>query len=61
MPDERPGNAHITRAKLTDDLVRDLRRRYANGVLISVLARELRMNRNAVSDAIHGRSWRHVR
>ena len=53
-------SAHITRAKLTEAQVRDLRRRHANGVLITVLAHEMRLNRRTVADAISGKSWRHV-
>lgn len=52
---------HITRAKLTEDQVRDLRRRATKGVLITVMARELGLDRHTVADAVRGRSWRHIR
>ncbi len=59
MSNHRP--AHITRAKLDEATVRELRRRAANGVMISVMARELGLDRHTVGDAIRGKSWRHVR
>lgn len=59
MSNQRP--AHITRAKLTEDQVRDLRRRNDAGETIQELARELGLDRHTVSLAVRGKSWRHVR
>jgi len=50
------------RAKLTEDLVRDLRRRYASeNVSYRQLADELDMNRKTISAAIKGETWVHVK
>lgn len=47
-------------SKLTDELVRSLRRRHAAGETATALASELGLAVSAVHSAIRGRSWRHV-
>jgi hypothetical protein len=47
-------------AKLTDALVIELRKRHADGEQIRPLARSLGLDKATVSDAIKGKSWRHV-
>lgn len=53
---ERAGNA-----KLTDDAVRDIRRRYAaGGISQQQLADEYGVNQTKISAVVHRRTWRHV-
>lgn len=48
-------------AKLTDEVVRDIRARYASGgASLSTLAREYGCSPNTISRAIHRVSWKHV-
>jgi DNA invertase Pin-like site-specific DNA recombinase len=47
-------------AKLTDEQVRDLRRRYAAGERLAKLARELGINRSTALRAATGKAWRHL-
>jgi hypothetical protein len=47
-------------AKLTDDSVREMRRRHAGGEAIRALAREFAVNQSTASVAIAGKTWRHV-
>lgn len=50
------------RARLTEALVADLRRRHAAGEFhsISGVARDLGVSHGAISDAVRGKSWQHV-
>lgn len=48
-------------SKITEDIVRTIRERYANGGVTSVqIAAELGVRPNTISGAINGKSWRHV-
>lgn len=49
-------------AVLTDEKVRSARDRYwNNGETIAAIARDLGASSGAISSAIHGHSWKHVR
>ena len=49
------------RAKLTEEIVCESRRRYINGEInISKLAREHGVNRDTMADAIKGKTWKHI-
>jgi hypothetical protein len=53
--------ARIAQAKLTDDIVRQCRARYAaGGVLLRTLADEHGVAMGTMSFAIRGITWRHV-
>lgn len=54
-----PGESHRC-AKLTDEKVREARRRYANGETQADLAREMGVRNNTLSVAIRRKTWRHV-
>lgn len=60
-----PGGARGTRnrkAKLTDDIVRDCRARYAAGTAtLTAMAAEYGTSINAMHQAVQGHTWRHVR
>lgn len=48
-------------AKLTDDAVREIRRRYAEGgISQQKLADEYGVNQSKISDVVNRRTWRHV-
>jgi len=48
-------------AKLTEDIVRECRVRYAAGGITSVdLASEFSVSQSAMWSAIHGVTWKHV-
>lgn len=53
------GGERNYRAKLTDDAVRDIRRRAATET-VSALAREYDVARSAIQRVIDGRGWRHL-
>ena len=56
----RHGNRHAS-AVLTGDVVQAARRRYASGgVSIDALAREAKVSRQTMQEAIRGDTWRHV-
>lgn len=60
-PESRPRGKDHHRAKLNDALVQTLRQRYTVGqCTFRDIARELHMNPSTISDAIMGRTWRHV-
>ena len=48
------------RAKLTEEIVRECRIRAAAGETGVALAREFGVRKNAMNDAVNGRTWRHV-
>lgn len=51
----------IGTARLTDDLVREIRRLYATGAYSQhKLARDLGVSRGSVCDVVIGRRWTHV-
>lgn len=56
----RPKGSELKRAKLTEQIVLEVRRRYAKGEGITALAREYDVTHVAMSLAVHGRTWRHV-
>jgi hypothetical protein len=47
-------------AKLTEAIVRDIRRRWANGETNGMIALALGLDRSTVSRVAHRRGWRHV-
>ncbi len=47
-------------AKLDDDSVREIRRRYRSGESLSRLAKEFRVSKNTVAGVVNGKTWRHV-
>ena len=48
-------------AKLTEDVVREIRRRYAQGgISQQALADEYGVSQSKISDAIHRKTWAHV-
>lgn len=53
------GEAH-PKAKLTAGQVRTIRRRYASGVLRSVLAREYGVAWNSIKYILNKRNWKHI-
>ena len=55
----RHGERHF-RAKLTDDIVRDLRRRVASGHSIQSISKDLGIPRSTIFGATSGRTWNHV-
>ena len=48
------------RAKLTEDLVREIRERYALGASVTALIDTYGLSRVAVENVVKYRSWRHV-
>lgn len=51
-------------AKLTEDIVREIRKRWENrspGLTKTALARELDINPSTIRDIISGRRWGHVK
>jgi transposase-like protein len=57
----RKGAAHHL-AVLTDEIVRDARKQYRQGgVTIAELAEEYGCKRTALSRAIHGNTWAHLK
>jgi len=54
------GSSHKD-AKLTEDAVRSIRKRYASGEANGpTLAREYKLSHRTIYDAIHRRTWKHV-
>ena len=60
----RPGGQargeRVATAKLTEAQVREIRRRLADGMSQSALAREFGVVHQLVNHIAHGRIWRHV-
>ena len=54
----RGENQHL--AKLTDDGVRDIRTRCANGTLMRDLATEFGVSRQTIHRIVHRETWKHV-
>lgn len=48
------------RAKLTEDLVREIRERYALGASVTALIDTYGLSRVAIENVVKYRSWRHV-
>lgn len=46
--------------RLTAEKVREIRRRYATGEIMTVLARSYGVNVATISDVINGKTWRHA-
>lgn len=60
QPPHLTGEAH-PRAKLTADIVRECRKRYAaGGVSIYALAREFHVSDVSMGFALKGRTWKHI-
>lgn len=57
--DNRRGSLH-GQAKLTEDQVREIRRRRQAGVTLAVLAGEFRVTIAMIGHIVHRRSWRHI-
>ena len=51
----------MPRAKLTDEIVRDLRRNGLGGRTISQVARDLGVSRTTLDYAYKGVTWKHIR
>jgi hypothetical protein len=47
-------------AKLTDEKVLELRRRYAAGESTPKIARDMQMSTSTIQNVIYGRTWKHV-
>lgn len=56
----RPNGDDFPQAKLTDDIVREMRRRAVEGESYRALAREFGVSFTGARKAINGESWRHV-
>jgi len=54
-----PGEAH-GHSKLTDDRVRAARLLFVEGIPISAIARAFGISRQALTNAVHRRTWGHV-
>jgi hypothetical protein len=54
------GEAHY-KAQLTEETVREARKRWDGGASLRALAREYGVHVNTIRDAILGISWKHVR
>jgi predicted DNA-binding protein YlxM (UPF0122 family) len=48
------------KTKLTEDQVRDIRRRHSEGVSVANMATEFKMDRSTLHDLISRRTWKHV-
>jgi len=59
-PDDAPKGEANGRAKLTDDDVREIRRRRAAGEKLAALAREYCVSHRTIRLAVIGETWRHV-
>lgn len=58
----RRGEAHPRpNAKLTADMIREARRLYAGGVSQSEIGRRIGMHSSAISRAVRGETWSHVK
>lgn len=60
---QAPGQASAEPAfkvKLTDEIVRDCRERYASGETFRSIADRYSVSRATVQDAVNGRTWKHV-
>ena len=55
----QPGEAN-GRAKLTEDDVREIRRRHAAGASLASLSREYRVSHRTIRLVVIGETWRHV-
>lgn len=54
-----PGSAHPN-VRLTEEAVRSIRIRVANGERMAGIAREYGVSRQVASDATYGRTWGHI-
>jgi len=54
-----PGTSHPL-AKLTEAIVAECRNRRARGARVTDLAQEFGVNKATMSNAIRGKTWRHV-
>lgn len=57
---ERPKGSDHHKAKLTEDDVREIRRRVSAGASGRQIARELSMSQASISGIVTRRSWRHI-
>lgn len=58
-PPRRCGTSN-NKAKLTDEDVRSVRRRYAGGEPVSAIAESLDVNKTTVYGILNGKNWKHV-
>jgi len=57
----KPANGEkISTARLTEEQVRDIRTRYAQGVRIMVLSREFGVCRATIKNVVDRQAWKHV-
>jgi hypothetical protein len=57
----RAMGTRLPHAKLTDDIVRECRRRHeAGGVMIKSLAEEFGVDKGTMHSAVRGKTWKHV-
>jgi hypothetical protein len=47
-------------ARLTEESVKEIRRRYREGISMPILAKEHRVTLQAIAYAIHRKTWKHV-
>lgn len=55
-----PRGGAVYNARLTEEVVREARQRYAQGETPYVMAREYGVNKGTLFNAIHGDTWAHV-
>lgn len=60
-PERLPRGENHTRAKLTEDAIRAIRRRAAQGESQTALSREFAVSTGRICDIVHVKAWRHVR
>lgn len=56
----RPLGERVYGSKLSPARVIEIRRRYARGDLVHLIAADVGVSRSSVEKAIHGQTWRHV-
>lgn len=59
-PEKMSRGEHRYNAKLTDDLVREIRRLHQNGMRGRAIGKAFGITESAVSAIVHGKSWKHV-
>jgi hypothetical protein len=59
-PERYPRGSQKIHSKLTEDIVRDVRARAAQGIAINALAREYGVDFNTIKWAVNRTKWKHV-
>jgi len=60
-PDRMPRGENVKSAKLTEDVVRQIRQAYEDGTSQQALADEHGLHRVTVARVVNGQTWRHVK